>query len=287
MLMDVYDEPFGDSSAFPTMLVSRLAREHVTVTLSGDGGDELFQGYGMYSWASRLQNPLLIAFRQPIYSLSQKMDNRAKRAGKMFNYPSSKRLYTHIFSQEQYFFSEQELDILLANPAFNFTAINTLNHARNGANAAEMQAFWDLKYYLPDDLLVKVDRASMLYSLESRVPLLDIKLVELGLNIDYKLKVRRSYGTKFIMKKVLYEMVPRQIFERPKQGFAIPLKEWLKGPLAYLLDNYLNENIINEFQVIDPDSALQLIKRFKEGEDYLYNRIWLLIVLHWWMDKNK
>lgn len=283
-LMDVYDEPFADSSAFPTMLVSRLARQHVTVTLSGDGGDELFQGYGMYTWANRLDNPLVQTFRKPIYAATQMMNNRIRRGGALFNYPSKQRIHTHIFSQEQYMFGEQELQQLLVNPSFDFGGINTLQVS--AGNAAEKQALWDLKNYLKDDLLVKVDRASMRYSLESRVPLLDIRLIELALNIGYDLKVNKEYGTKYLMKKTLYEMVPRAHFERPKRGFAIPLREWLQGPLHYLVDNYLNDKVVATHNIVKPEAVRSLLQQFKAGADHAYGRIWLLIVLHWWLSKN-
>ncbi len=286
-LLDVYDEPFADSSAFPTMLVSRLAREHVTVTLSGDGGDEIFQGYGMYAWANRLNQPFNKIMRKPIYHITQMGSNRYKRAAELFDYPSHKRLHTHIFSQEQYFFSEKELNNLLINPHYDFESINKMDIPENSANAAEKQAFWDLKNYLKDDLLVKVDRASMRYSLECRVPLLDTRIVEMGLNIDYKLKVYEGYGTKYLMKKVLYDLVPRKMFERPKKGFAIPLKEWLQGPLKYLIDDYLNDATIREYGVVHPEYVKDLLEQFHGGKDYLYNRLWLLVVLHWWLKTNR
>ncbi|RYE25842.1 MAG: asparagine synthase (glutamine-hydrolyzing) [Sphingobacteriales bacterium] len=285
-LLDAYDEPFGDSSAFPTMLVSELARRHVTVTLSGDGGDEMFQGYGMYTWANRLDKPAVKAFHKPLYQLTQLGNARIKRGGQIFNYPSSSRLHTHIFSQEQYFFSEQELNKLLATPSFNFTKVNQTANPK-GSTAAERQAFWDFENYLKDDLLVKVDRASMQYSLETRVPLLDINLIEFALNLDYSLKVKEGYGTKYLMKKVLYELVPRQLFERPKKGFSIPLKDWLLGPLSYMLDDYLNEHVVSEFGVVNNNEVQSLVKRFREGEGFLYNRIWVLVILHWWLKKNK
>ncbi|MEI8278495.1 MAG: asparagine synthase (glutamine-hydrolyzing) [Bacteroidota bacterium] len=284
-LLDVYDEPFADSSAFPTMLVSQLARQHVTVALTGDGGDELFQGYGMYTWANRLHKPLIRTFRKPLYYMTQMMDNRYKRAGHLFDYPSPSRIHTHIFSQEQYCFSEKELNKLLLQPEYYFTKINQLEIYDKKGNAGEEQAFWDLKHYLKDDLLVKVDRASMQYSLESRVPLLDVKLVEMGLNIDYTFKVREGYGTKYLMKKVLYDLVPRTLFERPKRGFSIPLREWLRGPLSHLISDYLDDNTIRHCALVEPSAVQLLITKFKSGEDHLYNRIWLLIILHWWCKK--
>jgi asparagine synthase (glutamine-hydrolysing) len=277
--IQAYDEPFADSSAFPTMLVSRLAREHVTVTLSGDGGDELFQGYGMYAWAARLQEPRTRMFRKPLYWASRMMSERYQRAGKLFDYPSADRIPSHIFSQEQYLFSEQELDTMLVHSAFDFTELNRLP---GRGKPGEQQAFWDLEHYLKDDLLVKVDRASMRYSLETRVPLLDQSLVEFALNLPMDLKVREGYGTKYLMKKTLYELVPRAIFERPKRGFAIPLNKWLRHELKYLVDEYLNEATIRELGAVEPKYVKQLLSDYNNGKTWLYNRVWVLLVLHWW-----
>lgn len=286
-LLDVYDEPFADSSAFPTMLVSKLARQHVTVALSGDGGDEIFQGYGMYTWAQRLQNPALRAMRRPLYAASRYMPNRYRRAGTLLDYPDAARLHTHIFSQEQGFFSERELHRLLRTPAkAQFRDVNTLALPAGLGNAAERQAFWDFTHYLKDDLLVKVDRASMRYSLESRVPLLDVALVEFGLSLPYDLKVREGWGTKYLMKKVLYDLVPRPIFERPKWGFAIPLREWLRGPLRHLISDHLSEQTLNAFGYVNPREVSALVRRFEAGEDFLFNRLWTLIVLHQWLSRK-
>jgi len=175
---------------------------------------------------------------------------------------------------------------LLIDSSFDFNNINTLDAKGNNANAAEHQAFWDFKNYLKDDLLVKVDRASMQYSLETRVPLLDQRIIEFGLNLDYKLKVDKDYGTKFLMKKVLYELVPKEMFNRPKRGFAIPLKEWLQGPLKYMITDYLNDATVKEYGIIRPEKVKELLAEFNGGKDYLYNRIWLLIILHWWLKDN-
>jgi len=284
-LLDVYDEPFADSSAFPTMMVSRLAKQHVTVALSGDGGDELFQGYGMYTWANRLNNPFIKAIRSPLYHASKLMPDRFKRAGKLFNYKTEKHLHTHIFSQEQYYFSEQELSDLLIHPDFNFNQVNPIKHSAK-ANAAEKQSFWDFEHYLKDDLLVKVDRAGMHYSMETRVPLLDKRLVEFALNLDYNLKINKGYGSKYLMKKVLYDLVPRELFERPKRGFAIPLKQWLKGPLSWMIEEYLNEKVIRRHAFVHSHKVNKLLHQFRTGHDHLYNRIWTLVVLHWWLEKS-
>lgn len=277
--INVYDEPYADSSAFPTMLVSRLARKHVTVTLSGDGGDELFQGYGMYAWARRLHMQQVRIVRKPLYQASRIMPERYRRAGRLFDYPDKTRIPSHIFSQEQYFFSEQELGRLLLNPDFDFSELNKLP---GRGRAQEQQAFWDLNRYLKDDLLVKVDRASMHYSLETRVPLLDKELVEFCLNLPMELKVREGWGTKYLMKRVLYDLVPRHIFERPKKGFSIPLAKWLNGELKPLLHEYLNEDVVREMGVVRPEYVNHLLQNFSSGQRFIYNRIWALLVLHWW-----
>jgi asparagine synthase (glutamine-hydrolysing) len=281
--ISVYDEPFADPSAFPTMLVSRLAREHVTVTLSGDGGDELFQGYGMYAWAKRLRDPKIRLLRKPLHLASRFMNERYQRAGQLFDYPSTSRIPSHIFSQEQYMFSEQELQHLLVSPAFDFDELNQLPAK---GEAQEQQAFWDLEHYLKDDLLVKVDRASMRFSLETRVPLLDQELVEFALNLPLELKIREGYGTKYLMKKTLYELVPRAIFERPKRGFAMPVNKWLRNDLKYLVEMYLDESTIREMGVVKPGYVRALLDKFYGGKTYLYNRVWVLLVLHWWYKKG-
>lgn len=284
-LLETYDEPFSDSSAFPTMLVSRLARQHVTVTLSGDGGDELFQGYGMYNWASRLAHPLAHIARKPLYAVSRHLSPRLQRAGTLFDYEARSRLRTHIFSQEQYYFSERELRELLTRPSFDLESANALDTPEAHGMPHERQAFWDFTHYLKDDLLVKVDRASMRSSLETRVPLLDTPLVEFALNLSADLKVREGWGSKYLMKRVLYDMVPRRLFERPKRGFSIPLQQWLLGPLAHLIDDHLSPTVVRRYGYVRPESVVALVRQFRNGQHRLYNRVWSLVVLHWWLSQ--
>lgn len=277
--LDVYDEPFADSSAFPTMLVSKLARQHVTVTLSGDGGDEFFQGYGMYQWAERLSQAKMQLLRKPFFLASRLMNERYRRAGLVFNFPSAKRMASHIFSQEQYLFSEQELRKLMVKKEFDFTELNELP---GHGSSRERQAFWDVEHYLKDDLLVKVDRASMHYGLETRVPLLDRELVEFSLNVPLSLKINDEYGAKYLMKKVLYDMVPRELFERPKKGFSIPLNKWLANELRPLVNKYLSKQKIEYAGMVDAAMVNSIVKQYLGGKTYLYNRVWALLVLHWW-----
>lgn len=285
-LIPAYDEPFADSSAFPTMMVSRLAREHVTVALSGDGGDELFHGYGMYQWAKRLANPLTPLMKTPAYAASKLMGDRYQRAGNLYDYPNQNNIVSHIFSQEQYYFKEQELHSLLTSPEFGFTAINQQPLTARKLSATEQQSLWDFDHYLKDDLLVKVDRATMQYNLESRVPLLDYRLVEFAYNLDEKLKIRNG-EMKYLLKQVLYDHVPKAIFDRPKWGFSIPLAKWLKTDLKYLLDKYCSEEIVTKYNVVHFPVVKKIKEKYLGGTDHLYNRLWLIIVLHWWLEENE
>ena len=281
-----YDEPFADASAYPTMIVSKLAREHVTVTLSGDGADELFLGYGMYNWATRLANPIVQTFRKPVYWATQHSNQTYKRGGLLLDYPSKEHIQTHIFSQEQYFHSEKDLKHLLLDDDFNFNKINQqVNEGIRAINPKSKQALWDIKHYLKDDLLVKVDRASMKYSLESRVPYLDNRVIEYAINIDANLRYHNGIS-KYILKEILYDYLPKEYFDRPKWGFAVPLPQWLKGRFNFLMEKYLSSTIINKFDILTNLYVQDLKNRFFAGEDYLYGRIWTIIILHWWLEEN-
>lgn len=290
-LQNIYDEPYADSSAIPTLLVSKLAKKHVTMTLSGDGGDELFMGYGAYRWAERLQQPFWKAFHNPMAALLKHGNSRQQRIGEMLRYHGN-NLHTHIFSQEQYLFSLAQVESLLAHtiqlperPPFliscpersrrvNFEFLVRL------LTPSELQAHFDLTHYLKDDLLVKVDRASMHYALESRVPLLDYRIVEFALNLHPKLKYNNGIS-KVLLKKVLYSYLPEQLFARPKRGFAVPLGAWMKGPLKPWVLDTLTESRIRERGIVNPTEVQSLLQKFYNGgPDYLYNRIWALVVLH-------
>ena len=283
-LIPTYDEPFADSSAFPTMMVSKFAKQQVTVALSGDGGDELFLGYGMYQWASHLSAPYWKLLKDPLFVASKLLNSKYQRIGNMFGYSNKKNMTTHIFSQEQYYFREQELEKLLINSTFNFDEINVSPIVARNLSATERQSFWDFNHYLKDDLLVKVDRASMQYSLECRVPLLDYRLVEFAYNLDEKLKIKNG-SMKYLLKQVLFDYVPKEIFERPKWGFSIPLSRWLKTDLKYLLDKYTSAEVINKYNLVNFTVVNDIRKKYLNGTDYLFNRLWLIIVLHWWLEE--
>lgn len=294
-IFEAYSEPFADSSAIPSMLVSKLARKHVTVALSGEGGDELFFGYGAYKWASRLNQPLIKHFRHQIAEILTKYSSNYKRQAGYFLYPSEELQYSHILSQEQYYFSLDEIEKLVTpglsvlpdvtrTGLFNDFGIE-ISKQRRSLTPMEKQAFFDLQFSLQDDLLSKVDRASMHFSLETRVPYLDHRIIEFALNLSPDLKYRNK-TTKYLLKEILFQYVPKKFFDRPKQGFAIPLAKWLKKDLYFLIDEVLSKEVITSFNIVDYTYVEQLKKEFMNGKDYYYNKIWLLIILHKWLKKN-
>ncbi len=282
-----FDEPFADTSAIPTMLVSKLARKEVVVALTGDGGDELFLGYGSYTWANRLSNHFFRSIQEPLsYGLRHLGNDRLKRISELLRKVDTPGLRSHIFSQEQYFFSDEEIKNLLINTEYYkpFAYEDPLVH-RKSFSPADKQAIFDLKYYLKDDLLVKVDRASMFHALECRCPLLDSNVIEYALLLSDDLKKKRNVS-KWILKEILEEYIPKDLIHRPKWGFSIPLARWLKNDFHYLLDKYLNSKTLEESGLVRADYVKKLISSFMGGETYLYNRIWILIVLHKWIKDN-
>lgn len=283
-LTGIYDEPYADPSAIPTLLVSQLARKQVTVALSGDGGDELFWGYGFYFWARRLNRLPVKMFRKAIRSgLYNFGDNRMKRASFMFDY-KPERIKSHIFSQEQYYFTEREINELLLIPA-DLSIDEDIISCQRRLDVIEQQSLFDIKNYLPEELLVKTDRASMHHALEVRVPLLDYRLVEFALNLSPDLKLRGNTG-KYLLKQVLYDLLPKEIFDRPKWGFAIPLQYWLSHELRFLLDKYLSESIVEGCGLVNNSKVQYIKQQFLTGKSYLYNRLWALIQLHKWYTEN-
>lgn len=268
----IYDEPFADSSAIPTLLVSKLAKEHVTMTLSGDGGDELFMGYGSYHWAERLNKPLIRSFRKPLSSILSLGGDKYERASWVLNYPDKKHIHSHIFSQEQYFFSRKELCKLLNPDVLKEMEMEELfQDLPRSLNPSEQQALFDLKYYLKDDLLVKVDRASMHYALETRVPLLDYRIVEFALNLSPELRCKGK-DTKYLLKQVLYDYVPEKYFARPKRGFALPVIDWIGN---------MNINTNSPaFDIFNKEAMKNYQDNLKSGSSWIYfNKKWLLYLL--------
>lgn len=274
---NAYDEPFADSSGFPTMLVSKLAKKYVSVILSGDGGDELFHGYGMYNWANRINNPAFRIFGKSAELGLSLFFEKYKRYKRYFESVGKDHLKSHIFSQEQGFFSEKELEKLLVKYQDSHFDENIL--CKRKLSPVEEQAIFDLKFYLQDDLLTKVDRASMHYSLEVRVPLLDHSIVEFALNLNPVLKMNGK-EQKYLLKQVLFDYLPKEMFDRPKWGFSIPLEKWLKTDLRYLLEKYTHKDIIEKYNIVNFEYVKTLKERYLNGQTFLFNRLWVILILH-------
>lgn len=280
-----YSEPFADTSAIPTYLVSKMAGESVKMVLTGDGGDEQFLGYGMYEWASRLSRPLVKSLKSPIaFALNNSGKLRLQRASEYFRFDKKTALHTHIFSVDQYYYSERETKHFFHFET-DYAELQIPKVARK-LSPRENQALFDLNYYLTDDLLTKVDRATMLNGVEARVPLLDHHLIECSLNMDESLKVNKG-ESKLLLKEILYEYVPKEYFDRPKWGFGIPLQKWLSNELKPLLDKYVNQEILQEVGIYNVPKMVRLKEEYLGGKSYLYNKLWLVIVFNIWFKSQE
>lgn len=296
----VYDEPFADSSQIPTTLVSRLTRKHVTVSLSGDGGDELFAGYPRYYLTRKLwrsvgavPRPLrkiaaaAIALPSPAAwdvltstvvprSRQQSINgHRMHRLAQLMQTKSIGEMYLRLMSRWQ-----PEDAFVLGLPPQSYD----LSRWDNGLDPVEAMRRWDLAQYMPDDLMVKVDRAAMSTSLETRAPLLDHQLAELALALPERELFAGERG-KLVLRNVLYRHVPQELIERPKAGFAIPLGDWLRGPLRDWAESLLDPVVIRAQALIDADSVAQLWQEHISGKydrgPYLWN---VLMFQAWYAD---
>lgn len=286
--LDHFDEPFADTSAIPTMLVSKLARKEVTVALTGDGGDELFQGYGSYVWANRLESFRWNLIKRPLrLALKATNQSRLHRIADLLTSVKKEGIRSHIFSQEQYFFSQDEIHNQLLKNHSDFVEFKYSDPKFSETlTPGEKQSLFDIQYYLKDDLLVKVDRASMMFSLECRCPFLDHSIIEFAFSIDSHLKTRNG-TSKWLLKELIKDYLPTKLVDRPKWGFSVPLASWLKGELAYLMEEFLNMNITNEIGLFRVEYVEKLKTDFMlRSQDHVYNRLWAIIVLHKWIKEH-
>jgi asparagine synthase (glutamine-hydrolysing) len=257
LLPSMYDEPFADSSQIPTHLVSKLARRHVTVALSGDGGDELFCGYSRYAFVHSFWN-VLKRVPRPVARTAARLIHAAPMPlidkwlgllplrGRLTNSPGEKfhRLADHLAAQDP---AEIYLRAASIWPDPSAVVLGSHEHqvvpqsiqnCRTMPTAPEMAMLTDLTNYLPDDILTKVDRASMAVSLEARVPILDHRVVEFVWRLPLHFKIRKD-KTKWALRQVLYRYVPEELVERPKMGFGVPIDLWLRGPLREWAEDLL------------------------------------------------
>ncbi len=303
-LAAIYDEPFADSSQIPTILVSRMTRQHVTVALSGDGGDELFAGYNRYLIASRAWRRLdrlplaarrlaaraLLATRPgTLDALASALGNAVpalrrhgavgdklhKFADTVLDAPSQLTMYRRLVSHWQ-----DPASVVLAATEPR-TVIDELGQAPHGLAPIELMCLLDQLTYLPDDILVKVDRAAMGASLETRVPLLDHRLVEFAWGLPLHQKVRGGH-TKWLLREVLYRDVPRALIERPKQGFAIPLDRWLRGPLRSWAEGLLNPSRLVREGWFDAKAVRSKWDQHLRGERNWQFHLWDVLMFQAW-----
>jgi asparagine synthase (glutamine-hydrolysing) len=293
----IYDEPFADSSQIPTTLVSRLTRQHVTVSLSGDGGDELFAGYPRYGitaalWAriSGLPMPLrriaagalrtaspqawdsLFALLLPTSRRTGINGRRVHRLAQLMRSQSLAEMYIRLMSQWQ---PEEELVLGVRG-----AVTDRLRWTAQGDSLEQMRR-WDVGQYLPDDLLVKVDRAAMSASLESRAPLLDHRVVEFAFALPTRVLVRDGVG-KWLLRRVLDRYVPRALIDRPKAGFAVPLAQWLRGPLRAWAEDLVDPARLRADGMLDADQITTLWRQHQTGSFDRSYYLWNVIVFRAW-----
>ncbi len=287
-ICDFFDQPFAAPSTIPSYIVCKEARKNVTVALSGDGGDELFMGYGYYNWQKRIEKVSALGgypARKIAASLLDLLNNQGKRAARIFDYADYKNIWLHIWSQEQYMFSESEICNLFKEDYKN----STLSADWEKVSAMQIHPFekialFDIKNYLADNLLYKMDIASMASSLEVRVPYLDHNLVEFAVNVPLQYKIKDK-EQKYLMKKSLGKYLPKDLIYRKKWGFPAPIGTWLQSELSFMIDKYLNEAELNKHGLFDINFVRNIIFKFRNGETFHYKRIWALIVFQMWFNR--
>jgi asparagine synthase (glutamine-hydrolysing) len=297
-LLTFLDEPLGDVSVFPVFLVSQMAREHVTVALAGDGGDELFAGYDHYladkvaTHYGRLPAflhghviaPLLRAY--PPSNRKKGLVNRLKRFADGLRYPpelAHARWMIYMGPAEKQALFTEELES--QRPRSDVHAHVTQYLHRNGsAGRLEDQLYADLKTYLVDDLLVKVDRMSMAVSLEARVPFLDHEVVEFAARIPAALKLR-GFTRKHILRKAVGHLLPPAILTRGKEGFSIPMKNWLRGELKPMMLDLLSADRLRRQGWFQGAYVEHLISDHLQGRANHSHRLWPLMVFQLWCDR--
>ena len=299
----IYDEPFGDSSQIPTCLVSQLARRHVTVSLSGDGGDELFGGYNRYFWGRDIWRSTGWMPRSLRETLARGLAGVAPQSwDRLFTrcaplLPRALRLPSpgdklHKLARV---LAVADPDALYAALVSHWTDTGLVRGAA-GAPATNTapplgdvrarMMFLDATGYLPDDILVKVDRASMAVSLESRVPFLDHSVAEFAWRLPLAMKMRNNQG-KWLLRQVLYRYVPRQLIERGKMGFSIPLDSWLRGPLRDWTEALLDPAALQRQGCFDPQPIRDKWREHLSGTRNWQHHLWVILMFQAWHQQHQ
>ncbi|MFN7943851.1 MAG: asparagine synthase (glutamine-hydrolyzing) [Blastocatellia bacterium] len=287
-IVRLHDEPFADVSSIPTYVVSGMAREHVTVVLTGDGGDEVFGGYERYlieqrrDWLTRIPRPLRYGLLKPL-SRSLPQGFYGKRwLGNLALEPAARFVenvsYFNADARHALFTTAFHHQLGDYDPARMF---EELYRTPTSAAQLEHRLYLDSRTYLPGDVLVKVDRMSMAHSIETRSPLLDHRLIEFVQTIPAELKVRGT-ESKHILKRAVRGLVPDEIIHRPKQGFDVPLRHWLNAELKEMLDDTLNSRSLRERGYFSPAAITAIVNAHRRGVRDHARDLWSLLTLELW-----
>ncbi|MDH4904311.1 asparagine synthase (glutamine-hydrolyzing) [Psychrobacter pocilloporae] len=284
LLSSIFCEPFADSSQIPTYLVSKMAKQHVTVALSGDAGDELFGGYNTYQLLPKIWK-IVSPLPTPVRKLAAKllsglpMPEKLLKLVEVLPVDNRAEFYNLVISHWKN--SEQ----LVIGAKKVPTALTDKSQWSNVDSFEEWMMSMDAQQYMVDDILVKVDRAAMANSLEVRVPMLDHRVVELAWQLPIDMKIRDKSG-KWVLREVLYKYVPKELIERPKKGFSIPLAQWLRGPLREWAEPLLAEKRLTEEGYFYPDKIRKAWKEHLEGHKDNSSKLWSVLMFQSWLDNN-
>jgi asparagine synthase (glutamine-hydrolysing) len=303
-----YDEPFSDSSQIPLCLVSRFARQDVTVCLSGDGGDELFAGYNLYFWAQRIwgysrfmPRGLRRAAARTLTSISPQMwdtafaklapflpaklqqpepGDKLYRLAELLPAESSNALYHLLMSRWR------APTAVVINSREPGTALESPKSSAELSDFVQRMMYFDLMTYLPDDILVKVDRASMGVGLEVRIPLLDYRVVEFAWQIPLSMKIRSDKG-KWLLRQVLYRYVPECLVDRPKKGFSVPIGSWLRGPMRDWAEALLCVERLRNDGYLNPQLIRQKWREYLSGIRNWQRELWEVLMFQAWLENAR
>ena len=295
-LADIYDEPFGDDSTIPTTLVSQIAKKEVSVVLSADGSDEVFGGYNkhhkipkLYTKLKKLKrySSILNASRSLFQNkfinnlnLLPNYNNKVNKFYDMLNGTS----FENIFDRSNYYFTDIELRNLIKTDFTLKTNFNSMDEINDYNDFKSKILAVDYKTYMVDDILTKVDRATMSVGLEGREPFLDHRIVEFVAQLPMSLKYKDNIP-KYLLKQIVHNYIPKEIIDKPKKGFSIPINEWYDSKLKEYFMEYLSEEAISEVGVLDYSFVKEILSRYNNGEKFLIKQIWYIFLFQQWAKK--